>query len=474
MNGVLIRNARLSFDAALVDVRIAGKCIVAVAPALGCNADDTIIDAGGGALLPGLHDHHLHLPALAAALSSVRCGPPDVRCADDLVRALQTSSIGDEPHATWLRGIGYHESVAGNIDRDWLDAVLPGRPVRIQHRGGRLWIFNSAGLDRLAADPTAPLERHNGRLTGRLYDGDDWLRRQLASQRPSLFAASRLLGSRGVTAVSEVTPSNSSADYFHYQAAQDRRDLLQDLLVMGDDSLDALPATPRLQRGGTKLHLHESALPDFDAVCASIERSHSADRPVAIHCVTQGELIFSLEALASAGHFPGDRIEHAAVAFPAQLERIRELGVTAVTQPHFILERGDRYLAEVATDELDHLYRARSLREAGIAIAAGTDAPFGTADPWRAMQAAVDRRTSDGTTLGEAERLSPEDAYHLFSGPLHEPGKKGAALTVGSEADLCLIDRPWDRAREALAQVKVVATVRSGTIIWQADRTSTA
>ena len=33
--------------------------------------------------------------------------------------------------------IGYHESVAGPLDRDRLDALVPGRPVRVQHRSGR-------------------------------------------------------------------------------------------------------------------------------------------------------------------------------------------------------------------------------------------------------------------------------------------------------------------------------------------------
>ena len=54
--------------ARLVDVRCADGRVTDVA--LGPSADVTV-DADGGALLPGLHDHHLHLFALAAARTSV-------------------------------------------------------------------------------------------------------------------------------------------------------------------------------------------------------------------------------------------------------------------------------------------------------------------------------------------------------------------------------------------------------------------
>ena len=47
------------------------------------------------------------------------------------------------------------------------------------------------------------------------------------------------------------------------------------------------------------------------------------------------------------------------------------------------------------------LERHRRVRDAGIGLAAGTDAPFGDADPWAAMQAAVTRRTRAGATIGE-------------------------------------------------------------------------
>ena len=100
-------------------------------------------------MVPGLHDHHIHLLALAAARRSVVLGPPTVTDAatfDAVVRAAAASGTG------WVRGIGYHETVAGPLDRDRLDALAPHRPARVQHRSGSMWVLNTAAIDAAGID----------------------------------------------------------------------------------------------------------------------------------------------------------------------------------------------------------------------------------------------------------------------------------------------------------------------------------
>jgi predicted amidohydrolase YtcJ len=75
---MLIRNARLwpsPSIAAALDVRIAAGRVVECEPGLRPVAGEEEINAAGCALLPGLHDHHVHLRALAAARVSVQVGP---------------------------------------------------------------------------------------------------------------------------------------------------------------------------------------------------------------------------------------------------------------------------------------------------------------------------------------------------------------------------------------------------------------
>ena len=80
------------------DVRFREGRIVEIGKQLFPEPGDDIFEARSGALIPGLHDHHLHLYALAAALASVNCGPPD--CASET--SLQDSLRSAVPDRGWI------------------------------------------------------------------------------------------------------------------------------------------------------------------------------------------------------------------------------------------------------------------------------------------------------------------------------------------------------------------------------------
>lgn len=466
---VLIRDAEID-GAAGRDLLVADGRIAAIGAGLEVPPDAEVVDAAGGALLPGLNDHHLHLAALAAAREAIACGPPAVVDAEQLSDRLRTAAV-DHGTGDWLRGIGYHESVAGDIDAAWLDARVDWCPVRIQHRGGRLWILNSRALEQLRPDGDAPLEWHGGHWTGRLFEGDVWLRsrlREVASGAfPDLGPVSHELAGYGITGVTDTTPHNDADALDRFRTARQSGALLQPVLAMGDQSLDGMAAGWRdgVACGARKFHLLESALPDPDETAAAIASSHRKDRNVAFHCVTRTELVFALAALRGAGVRDGDRIEHASVTPPELLPDLAELGLTVVTQPAFVAERGDRYLAEVAAEDQPWLYRLRAFREAGVPLAGSSDAPFGTHNPWAAMQAAVERRTRDSRVLGADEALTPERALALYTAPLTAPGQARGPLRTGESADLCLLRQPWGRARADLASIQVQCTIIGGRLV---------
>jgi predicted amidohydrolase YtcJ len=463
---VLIARAEID-GVAPVDVRIAEGRIAEIGSDLARRSGEAVLDAAGGALLPGLHDHHLHLLALAAAEASLRCGPPAVRNTEALAEAL----AGARGNDAWIRGIGYHESVAGELDRARLDALVRDRPVRIQHRSGAMWVVNSAGAESLGLDAgaVAPgVERNaDGRATGRLYRLDAWLRDRLEpGALPPLDGVSRRLASFGVTGVTDATPTNASAELRTFVTAALRGELLQRLVVMGGPELPP-SRHPAVECGALKLMLDERDLPAFDALRAWVEDAHRDGRSVAVHCVTRAELVLAASAFAEAGSLPGDRIEHAAVTPPDVASRLAKLSLTVVTQPNFVRERGDAYLADVEPRDRPWLYRGRGLLEASVPLGGGTDAPFGDPDPWAAMRAAVDRRTEAGAALGPEEGLSPERALALFTSPAPSPGDPPRPIAVGATADLCLLERPWGQARSLLSCEFVAAAIRDGRIIWQ-------
>ena len=443
----------------ITDIRIANGQIAEMGANL--SADIETIDAAGGLLLPGLHDHHIHIAATAAAMESVKCGPPEVQDTEALTATL------NQPGEFWLRGIGYHESVTGAlIDRHFLDRINPTRPIRIQHRTGRMWIFNSTGLHLLlaAGPPPDSLEREAGQYTGRLFDDDAYLRHALGACLPAFADIGARLASYGITGITEISPGNDDATAAYFASEHAGGALPQRIILAGRQDLGVLGLPAGITLGPFKIHLHEAHLPEYDSTVAAIRAAHERNRSVAVHCVTEVELVFTLAAFREAGRIPGDRIEHASVTPEDSLAEIAAQNLIVVTQPHFVTERGDTYRAAIPKAEWPHLYRLESFRAAGITLAAGSDSPFGDPNPWAAMHAAVTRRTAMGARLGPDEALSPEAAISLF---LRDPADltRSREISIGAPADLCLLAQQWRELRQNLSAARIRATFIGGRLI---------
>ncbi|MFN3003856.1 amidohydrolase family protein [Mycolicibacterium wolinskyi] len=419
---MLIRRASL-IDGAVVDIRV-GERIEEVAASL--PESEPVLDAAFGTVIPGLHDHHLHVYSAAAEQDSIRVGPNLVRDAAQLRHALTTAQPGGDG---WIRAVGYHEVVAGPLDRHRLDELTSTGPVRIQHRSGVLWILNSAGLDAVGR-PDHP--------DGRLRSADPTWAEPLQRRQIQVGQFSERLARYGVTGVTDATPD-----------------------------LDALPTglrqrVHRLAPG--KRILHDDDL-DLDALTAWIGRRHDDGNPVAIHCVTAAQLIVTIAALRVAGIHPADRIEHAAMVPDDCIADLVDLGVTVVTQPNFVAERGDHYCTDVAETEQDQLWRLATLSAAGVPVALSTDAPFGDADPWAAMRAAVHRRTPRGVVLNPVERVSARTALEMFCGVAEHPAVP-RTIAPGQPGDLCVLSAGPAQVLDQLDAGLVAATIVGGVVVF--------
>lgn len=460
---MLIRDAEIPGHGT-ADVRLVAGTIAQIGMLTARQGEPEIM-AGGGALLPGLHDHHIHLAALAAQRASVVCGPPSVYGQTNLEQALRDAA-GDG----WIRGVGYHESVLGGLpDRHSLDRLVAHRPLRLQHRSGRMWLLNTRALDLLTSQmqgaAPAGLRRDAQGFTGHLFDEDAWLHRTLGSAPPDLAEVSADLARCGVTGVTDMSPRNDGVMARHV-AQQREGGMLRQHVVLAGTLVLGEEAPESWALGPVKLHLHEAALPDFDDAVAFARAAHRQGRPVAVHCVSEVELVFALAVLKQAGESAGDRIEHVSVASIELLDQMARLGLHACVQPSFVHERGDRYLADVEPRYHPDLYRLDAIAQHKIPLAGGSDAPYGSVDPWAAMRAAVSRRTLGDATIGIDEALTPEAALALYhADPLDFTRQRKVA--VGAPGDLCLLDRPWHAARERLSSGDVVATFMNGAIVHQ-------
>lgn len=412
------------------DVRVAGGEITAVGPDL-ARPGEAVVAAHGGALLPGLHDHHLHLLAMAAARRSLDAtGCPDPAAFD---AAMATAHRRVDPGG-WLRVVGADDR-HGPLDAARLERLAPGRPVRVQHRSGAAWMLSPAARAATGFDDEPD---------GGIHRRDDELRARWADLEgpPDLGAVGTRLSALGITGVTDATPFADATGLALLAAARRDGQIPQQVAATGGPALASTLLPAELERGPVKVVVEDHALPSLDDLVAAFAAARRAGRPVAVHCVTRAALVLALVAWADVGAVPGDRIEHGAVIPVELFEPIADLGLTVVTQPGFVHARGDRYLAEVEPDDRPHLYRCGSLLAAGIATAASTDAPFGPDDPWLVVRAAVDRTTESGRRVGPEEAVSAHVALDGFLAPLAAPGGAPRSVRVGAPADLVLLDRP--------------------------------
>jgi predicted amidohydrolase YtcJ len=431
---MLIRRGTL-LDGTVTDIRV-GAQIDELGDGLTPRKGEGVLYAGGGTVLPGLHDHHVHLRSAASALDSFFVGPPGVSTKAQLTQLLSNATPGPDG---WIRAVGYHESVAGDLDRTALDAVVLDVPVRIQHRSGALWILNSEALGRVG------LGEHPD---GRLRSADRGWSDALARRETDLAELGRRITATGVTGVTDATPDLDADNMVSLLVANRRGEF-----------------RPRLHflSPGKKI-LQDDRL-DLDALTHWIADHHSEGRPVAVHCVTAAQLVVTVAALRAAGSHPRDRIEHAAVVPDDTLTGLAELGVTVVTQPNFVAERGDQYLADVPAAEHNQLWRVASLLNAMVPVALSTDMPFGHGDPWTAMRAAVYRTTPSGAVLNANECVSALKALTMFLGRPDEPGR-ARTVETGQPGDLCVLTEPPATALAELNAGMVAATIIGGELVY--------
>lgn len=442
---VVLRHADLG-SAATVDVivhegRVAGIGTTACAAEIEVECD-------GGALIPGLHDHHVHLLAAAAAADSVWCDAPEVRSRRDLQRVLRAA----EPRGGWVRGVGYDDGVLGDLDRRVLDDLRRDVPVRIQHRSGALWILNSAAVDLLGLADEGPggIERDAaGHPTGRLWRLDGWLGSRVPAPPPALAALSRRLSRYGITGVTDATPELAPEAMRLLRGAG----LRQRIVLLGDPSA-SVP---------WKIVVADHDLPSPDELRARI--AEVRPRPVALHCVTRAALVVALTALRGSGVVRGDRIEHAAVCPPELAATLTELGLTVVTQPALVTRRGDDYLDRVDSADARYLWPFASLVAAGVAVGCSSDAPYGDLNPWQTVAAARDRRTPSGRIVMASERVPARRALEGFLTSPDAPGGPVRTLRVGVPADLVLLDRPLSDALRAPTAEHVRLTMIDGQVV---------
>ena len=304
----------------------------------------------------------------------------------------------------------------------------------------------------------------------------------------------------GVTSFHDASAGNTTADLSLFQSFIAEGTLRARTTVMvGVDALaqladvrlpcgisplsDAVPRSSHegdewIRLGGIKIMVNESRgepFPPPEELSRQVWEAHCRGFQVAIHAVEEGAMCAALAAFEEAQRrFPRTdhrhRIEHGALCPPPLVDMLAERGVGIVTQPVFIHYYGEKYLSEVETQCHPWLYRARSFLEHKIPLAFSSDCPIAPLNPLIGVQAAVTRKSQQGSVIGFDEGLSPYTALQMstHSGAWmgFEEDCKGI-IAPGMYADLIVLDAdPTAAPPEEIEKIKVKMTILNGEVVW--------
>ena len=485
----LIRRARLvsvrtpaAAGGEPIDLRIAGGVVTEVGMGLRASADELVIEADGRWAIPGLWDQHVHLGQWARTRIQVDLGgstSPDEVIAR-IIQHLRTVP-SDETGAVF--GFGFRSAGwARQPTVEELDLAVADRPVVLisgdVHNG---WL-NSRALEAFGARPaTGPLEENEWfDICARL----DELPADPAVLERAYHEAAADAAVKGVVGIVDMEFGRGFADWPVRTAAgvdqlrvrpaayADRLDEVIDaglrggqvldeaglvtmgpLKIISDGSLNTRTAyccDPYVSGTGDQARGKQNY--DADELTHLLARAHDHGLRVAVHAIGDAAASIALDAFEQTG--ARGTIEHAQLVRREDLPRMAALGVTASVQPAHLLD--DLEITEqIWADRADRCFLLRSMHEAGVSLAFGSDAPVAALDPWLAMTAAVHRGSPEAEPWNPDEAVTP--ALALASSTDGQD-----TLAEGSLGDVVLLDADPLEAIAARGTPRAAATLLAG------------
>ncbi len=514
--GKMVRFATLVIgdDGRVVETRARG---VAYTSAPG----DTVVDARGRAVLPGLIDAHGHVMELGQQATAIDLSDTN-SLAEALARVSRYSAA--HPDARWLLGRGWNQERWG-LGRfptaAELDGAVAGRPVYLARVDGHAGWANSAAIAaaRITAKSVDPaggriLRDAAGNPTGVFVDAakdavEAVIPPPTAAERAAqLGTALQILASVGLTAVGDMGVDPATWALYRDFDARGRLTTRVAAFAGGMEALGAIaPDGPiawstsgRLSLPGVKLYgdgalgsrgawlkadyadapgnrglrFHSDA--EMTAMVASADARHF---DVAVHAIGDAANAQALDAFAAlppAGkrhrHL---RIEHAQVVDPADLPRFGALHVIASVQPTHATS--DKIMAEdrLGSARLAGAYAWQQLRANRAWLAAGSDFPVEPANPFYGLHAAVTRQDRSNQPAGgwrKQEALTLEQAFHAFTvGAADAVRVDAGTLVKGQWGDFIIVDRdPFAVPPAELWKVAVDETWVGGRQVFRRPR----
>ena len=463
--------------------------------------DATHIDLRGRALVPGFCDPHNHFSMTTFEPRSVDCRTPPLSGKAAVLDAIAAAADGS-PDGQWIWGLGFS---ARNLEpigetvlfRHELDEVAPNNPVCVMDSSYHACYANSSALAMVGFDRNTPnppggeirLDDHgepNGVLWERAMDPVHHasMRSYIDTFGPDVVAGlveqnARRHLSHGITSVGDALVMPESAEIYRLT---DERGQLPIVIhqMRGGPGFFAAPedaaggafmeddVSDRLRGGIVKIFMdpvwpspamtvcHEDGTtePVGDPYYGQEEVDHlvldaaSHGLQVAIHCIGNRAVEQGLNAFERAQREiprsdPRYRIEHFSFGLQDQIERAKSLGVIISHQPPFLQAIGDFFETRTAAAGIvSPPIPYRSMLDAGVTVASGSDFPCAPVEPLLGLYSIVARRSREGRVIAPDQAISPLEAlrtYTLNSATAMFRDNEVGSIEVGKRADLVVL-----------------------------------
>ena len=477
----------------------------------------TLIDARGGAVVPGFNDAHVHFITGGLNLDKVDLlAAPTV---DDIQQRI-SSWASSNPDSPWVLGRGWdYETFPGGLPtRQLLDAFVSDRPAYLLSNDGRMAWVNSAALKlakinkRTVNPPNGVIVRDSsGEPTGVLEEAAVALVGKLApkpTRDERLRALRAAIGEAHRHGITSIQNAGGTPDEFELYAdarrAGDLRVRVYSAMALGKEFTDddrarlaqasrLYPDDPLFKTGAVKIWLDGSIGTRTAAMLEPYATGDGAGEPaiapddlnrmvrlidaegwqVIIHASGDRAVRMALDAFEHAARSNPKpergrrhRIEHVDTADPADLARFGKLGVVASLQPllWFPLERWEATrVRSLGVERTARGWPYLGITAADGRLALGSDWPAAALDPVLALSAAT------------AQRLplkSAVDAYSSGAAWASFDEQRKGTIAPGMLADLVVLSSDiFDKPR-AVADTRVNFTIFDGRVVYSRERGS--
>ncbi len=475
-------------------------------------------DLSGKTVTPGLIDPHVHFRVMGLDyLYYIPFLPPAVKDVQTLLNEIGENLKSKQP-GEWLQG--YYLALTDNMfpDRRILDSVSPNNPVWIMHIGGHWGSANSAAINAAGITASTPspqggvIEKDaNGEPTGLFYNhrAMDILRRVAPpvtdeTSRQAIINTQPVMAACGVTSYQDNNIRDLDHIRIYQQLAKEGQLYLRSALYLTLEWPQDMEKVPQVENfqddfsrfAGYKFLIdgqsptafchepHDGTswdMPTWDpAEFKSVIRTlHDTGLQICTHCIGDAAADLALDAYEGAMNAnpridPRHRLEHLILTTPQATTRMRNLGVIASCNPHFIFVGGDTYINTFGENRKDRIIVTREWLDSGVHVAIGSDAPsVPFHHPAATMAAAISRLTFSKKVLGEDQSLTFNEALraHTYEAAYaaHEETTKGS-LEPGKLADLVVWNEDPSKLNigELAGTTTVNMTMVGGKVVYQA------